>query len=69
MNEQIKKLAQQATIHGNAEHYMDIPSWYLEKFAELMLTDVIGTIYRSDIGPRKQERLVQELAQKFGITE
>ena len=37
MNERIKQLAEQATVHGNTEHRLDIPSWYLEKFAELIV--------------------------------
>ena len=39
MNERIKQLAQQATIHGNTEHHMDIPMWYLEKFAQLIVRE------------------------------
>ena len=39
----------------------------LEKFAELILTEVISTIYRSDISDKKQEKLVDELAYKFGM--
>ena len=40
---------------------------HMEKFAELILTEVISTIYRSDISDKKQERLVDELAYKFGL--
>jgi hypothetical protein len=39
MNERIEKLAKQATVHGNTEHHLDIPSWYLEKFAELIVRE------------------------------
>ena len=39
MNERIQELAEQATVHGNTEHRLDIPSWYLEKFAELMVKE------------------------------
>jgi len=39
MNERIRELAEQATVHGNTEHRLDIPSWYLEKFAELIVRE------------------------------
>ena len=38
-----------------------------QKFAELILTEVIATIYRTDISDRKQEQLVSELTYKFGL--
>jgi len=37
MNERIRELAERATIIGNTKHYVDVPSWYLEKFAELII--------------------------------
>ena len=39
MNDRIKRLAEQATIVGDTKHSMDIPSWYLEKFAELIVKE------------------------------
>ena len=44
MNERIKELAKQATVHGNTEHHLDIPSWYLEKFAELIVQECVTII-------------------------
>jgi hypothetical protein len=44
MNERIKKLAKQATVHDNTEHHLDIPSWYLEKFAELIVQECVTII-------------------------
>jgi hypothetical protein len=66
MNERIQKLKQQATTFHYSGHG-EIAELDAEKFAELILTEVIGTIYRSDISDKKQERLVQELAHKFGF--
>jgi hypothetical protein len=39
MNERIQELAKQATVHGNTEHHLDIPSWYLEQFAEMIVKE------------------------------
>ena len=39
MNERIRELAEQAKHHGSATHVMNIPSWYLEKFAELIVAE------------------------------
>ena len=44
MNDKIKELAEQATVHGNTEHRLDIPSWYLEKFAELIIQEICKLI-------------------------
>jgi hypothetical protein len=44
MNERILELAKQATVHGNTEHHLDIPSWYLEKFAELIVQECVTII-------------------------
>lgn len=40
---------------------------FAEKFAELILTEVVSIIYRSNISDKKQEQLVDELAYKFGL--
>ena len=39
MNNIFKKLAIQASNNGNTEHFTDIPMWYLEKFAELIVQE------------------------------
>ena len=44
MNERIKELAKQATVHGNTEHHLDISSWYLEKFAELIVKECMNIV-------------------------
>jgi hypothetical protein len=69
MNNQLRNIASNA-FDAVAAEGADDPQWFLkysEKFAELLLVEVIGTIYRSDVGTRKQERLVEELACKFGF--
>ena len=73
MNERIKQLAEQAGMTDDkfgmffAKDKHNEDGVDLEKFAELILTEVISTIYRSDISDRKQERLVDELSYKFGL--
>lgn len=71
MNELIKQLAEQAMETVDVSKKLGMPGIDLvfnkEKFAELILTEVISTIYRSDISDKKQEKLVDELAYKFGI--
>lgn len=70
MNERIRELFDQARAEcfkmgskpGVTVGYDD-----LEKFAELIVQECILSIYRSDISDKKQERLVQELAYKFGF--
>jgi len=73
MNERIFELAKQAdliqwdTLPSGArtpDHESVVKA---RKFAELILTEVISTIYRSDISDKKQEKLVDELAYKFGM--
>ena len=67
MNERIRELALQAGAVYSDDHAVSLLDDEIEKFAELILTEVISTIYRSDISDRKQERLVDELAYKFGL--
>ncbi len=74
MNERIKELMRGAIADALMQpdrdgdmHKMYIPALFAENFAELILKEVISTIYRSDISDRKQERLVDELAYKFGF--
>ena len=79
MNERILELRTQAAAWVSENHQPQDPNaysqkeidqrylMYEEKFAELILTEVISTIYRSDISDKKQEKLVDELAYKFGM--
>lgn len=77
MNERIRELAEQANAKElgwayyrgkpGPENAVALHSVDLELFAELILTEVISTIYRSDISDKKQEKLVDELAYKFGM--
>ena len=72
MNERIRELHKQVMRWNdtpdcsyNAEFC--VPEEYTQKLAELILTEVIATIYRTDISDRKQEQLVSELTHKFGF--
>ena len=70
MNERILELANKANENiGYTFKLEDAKQIHelMEKFAELILTEVISTIYRSDISDKKQEKLVDELAYKFGM--
>ena len=62
MSNRIQELARTAGFSP-----FDSQSELVEKFAELILIEVISTIYRSDISDKKQEKLVDELAYKFGM--
>ena len=63
MNTQIKRLLEQSGL----QPYYNGQEVDIAKFADLLLMEVISTIYRSDISGRKQEQLVQELGNKFGL--
>ena len=69
MNERIRELAFGAEDYADSivDQGGEFHPAYTQKLAELILTEVISTIYRSDISDRKQERLVDELAYKFGL--
>ena len=69
MNERIEKMWVDGTGCSvpRKGKFASVGAVHIKKFAELILTEVISTIYRSDIGDRKQERLVDELAYKFGM--
>jgi hypothetical protein len=69
MNERIQKLADHAEDYADekVDQGGEFHPHYTQKLTELILTEVISTIYRSDIGDRRQERLVDELAYKFGL--
>ena len=68
MNKRIRELAEQSRKHfPKTESSGEFWVFNEQKFAELILTEVISTIYRSDISDKKQEKLVDELAYKFGM--
>ena len=69
MNERIRELAEQATIHDNTAHYVDIPLWYLEKFAELIVAECLSVI--EEMNPHDPERniddIFDEVDEHFGV--
>ena len=73
MNERIKQLAEQATIVGDTKHSMDIPSWYLEKFAELIVKRMIDNVEcHTDMYDTPDikfvcERIVNSIKFDFGV--
>lgn len=67
MKDRIFELGKQATFWCCDHNPADWDAAWEQKFAELILTEVISTIYRSDISDKKQEKLVDELAYKFGM--
>lgn len=69
MNGLIKRVAERAS-HQSPDGYPIIIPYnndFTEKLTELILTEVISTIYASDISDKKQEKLVNGLAHKFGM--
>ena len=73
MNKLIRELAEQATKgKWKLNRYMSDPVFDgceldIEKFVELILIEVIATIYGSDIKDKKQDKLVDKLLYKFGM--
>lgn len=72
MNERILELAKQAGAHWNHGDFnmgssVEFQEDDLEKFVESIFIEVFSTVYRSDIKEGKQEKLVIELAHKFGL--
>jgi hypothetical protein len=73
MNKLIRELAEQATKDKwKLNRYMSDPVFDgrkldTEKFVELILIEVIATIYGSDIKDKKQDKLVDKLLYKFGM--
>ena len=63
MNKRIKELYKQA--YGHLPSRIEKPE--TEKFVELILIEVIATIYGSDIKDKKQDKLVDKLLYKFGM--
>ena len=72
MNERIRELAKQATVHGNTEHHLDIPSWYLEKFAELIvrecLTEVVDEVQYAT-SYELADQVANRVKKHFGVQE
>ena len=71
MNDQIAEILNQPAF-DRLKDWHDIgpvQKATLESFAELIVKECILSIYRSDISDKKQERLIQELAYKFGVEE
>ena len=79
MNKEFKKLLEASYTKGFEEcartgHKVGqldaiFNSIVMGEFAELIVRECILSIYRSDISDKKQERLIQELAYKFGVEE
>lgn len=72
MNERIKELSKQSFEYtldrlNSGLEFRDFQPVWSEKFAELIIRECVLSIYRSDISDKKQERLVEELAHKFGF--
>ena len=78
MNKLIRELAEQAKKYAldamikitDKEQALRVYSeTYDTKFVELILIEVIATIYGSDIKDKKQDKLVDKLLSKFGMTQ
>lgn len=73
MKDLVKELAEQATKgKRKLNRYVGDPVFDgreldTEKFVELILIEVIATIYGSDIKEKKQDKLVDKLLYKFGM--
>ena len=67
MNERIQELAEQATHHGSTTHTMNIPAWYLEKFAELIVKECANRAsWAQDTG---EKDIGGEVLKHFGVEE
>ena len=79
MNKRIQELVEQTEYNcRNKKHHLErihnreitideYKKIYNEKFVELILIEVIATIYGSDIKDKKQDKLVDKLLYKFGM--
>jgi hypothetical protein len=67
MNDLVKELAKKATKQYLGDRGEVMSKLDIEKFAELILIEVIATIYGSDIKDKKQDKLVDKLFNKFGM--
>ena len=66
MNKRILKIFNEAGFHQPEMERLGIEHKF-EKFVELILIEVIATIYGSDIKDKKQDKLVDKLLYKFGM--
>jgi hypothetical protein len=69
MHERIKELAKQATVHGNTEHHLDIPSWYLEKFAELIVEECAKACEKNSYLALNGWQRAKQIREHFGVEE
>ena len=67
MHERIKELAKQATVHGNTEHHLDIPSWYLEKFAELIVQECAKACEKNSYMALNGWQRAKQIREHFGV--
>ena len=67
MNDLIKELVKKATEQYRGDRGQAMSELNIEKFVELILIEVIATIYGSDIKDKKQDKLVDKLLNKFGM--
>lgn len=78
MNERIQELAEEATHQGSTTHSLDIPQWYLEKFAELIIQDIITTtlfkarwhqeVERDDNTVKALCDLIKDIREEYGVS-
>lgn len=69
MNERIREVWIKAAREDSDPDNWDTQEQFIERFAQLIVRECILSIYRSNISDKKQERLIQELAYKFGVEE
>ena len=67
MNDLVKELVKKATEQYLGDRGEAMSKLDTEKFVELILIEVIATIYGSDIKDKKQDKLVDKLLNKFGM--
>ena len=67
MNDLVKDLVKKATEQYRGDRGETMSELNTEKFVELILIEVIATIYGSDIKEKKQDKLVDKLLYKFGM--
>lgn len=67
MNERIKELAKQAQVDGDAIHYYS--QQFAEKFAELIVNDVLGCYAAIDNGNLVEgtEDFIDAVIKRYGI--
>ena len=67
MKDLVKDLVKKATEQYRGDRGETMSELNTEKFVELILIEVIATIYGSDIKEKKQDKLVDKLLYKFGM--